>query len=34
MSTIHETAPRTQVHLERAVELAAENAAGDGGPSS
>ncbi|KUG61711.1 UNVERIFIED_CONTAM: nucleoside deaminase [Kocuria sp. CPCC 205274] len=32
MSTIHETTPRTQVHLERAVELAAENAAGDGGP--
>ncbi|MFC4902608.1 nucleoside deaminase [Kocuria oceani] len=32
MSTIHETTPRTSTHLERAVDLAAESAAGDGGP--
>lgn len=32
MSTIHEATTRTQRHLERAVGLAAANAAVDGGP--
>lgn len=32
MSTIHEVTPRPRIHLERAVDLAAESAAGDGGP--
>ncbi|MEX5299817.1 nucleoside deaminase [Kocuria sp. CPCC 205292] len=32
MSTTHETTTPTQRHLQRAVDLAAENAAVDGGP--